>query len=237
MRVCQLLFLVPALLFIGGTHVSGQSLDAAGHWTGSVQLDIGPLTLELDLTRDAAGQLTGTLSVPQQNLRALPLTVVSAEGASVKLVLQLGQPTTFTGTLSADGATLTGTAVTAQGEATFSLTRAGAARAAARLRNAPVPTPFSGVWVGTLDVRGGMRVELTIENQSDDSATALFMSVDESRLTVPMAITVGDGRIRLESPNIGSTYDAALSTDHGTLEGRYTTGQGESLPLRLTRRQ
>ena len=52
------------LLLSPASLLYAQTIDAVGHYEGSVSSPAGELTLEIDLTRTANGQMAGTLTIP-----------------------------------------------------------------------------------------------------------------------------------------------------------------------------
>ena len=80
---------------------------AAGHWTGTIT---GPeIAVEVDLASKSADAWHGTISIPSQGTKAIPLSEVSVTGTAVKFAIPgaPGNPR-HAGTLSADGKTIAG---------------------------------------------------------------------------------------------------------------------------------
>lgn len=236
MRVfSQAIVIVVSLLF-GGSFVHAQiTNDPSGHWEGTITMPFGELRFEIDLARDDGGKVSGTIGMPDQKLKGLPLTSVASDGASVTFSIRGGQGGTFKGTLSADGHSMAGTASSPEGEAPFGLTRTGKAQIAGPPKSAKITTQLEGTWNGTLDVRGGMRVIVRMVNQPDGTSSGTMVSVDEGNLEIPMAIVQDGSTLRLNSPVIGSSYLGTLNAAGNELTGTYTTSQGVALPLTLRR--
>jgi len=57
--------------------------DLSGHWDGGIHTPEISISIQVDFTSDSAGQLAGTISVPPQNLKGLPLVIESAEGQTI----------------------------------------------------------------------------------------------------------------------------------------------------------
>lgn len=108
--------------------------DLAGHWEGSIALPTGKLAVLVDLQSDAAG-LAGTISIPLQNAKNLPLTNLHASALEVGFEIAgvPGTPT-FKGTLTPDGRTISGDFT--QGGATFRFELARSAKPAAAAQDA-----------------------------------------------------------------------------------------------------
>lgn len=98
-----LLFLFPLTLFA--------QADLGGHWEGHIQTPQMNLGVELDLEKQGKKKYTGTMDVPVQKLKALPLTEVEWDAKERKLKFKVPDVpgnSTFRGKLSADGDSLIG---------------------------------------------------------------------------------------------------------------------------------
>ena len=76
---------------------------AAGHWEGAIELPGTKLEVLVDLKAGGRGSLYGTVSIPKQNAKDLPLANVTAEGAKISFEIQgiPGTPT-FSGEVKGD---------------------------------------------------------------------------------------------------------------------------------------
>lgn len=104
-----------------------------GHWQGAIVLPAGRLEIDVDLvTQD--GKLAGDISIPVQNLHDYALSGVAADGGKIRFEMAgiPGQPS-FEGTLSEDGAKISGPFRQGGGELTFELARAAGPAEKARL--------------------------------------------------------------------------------------------------------
>ncbi|HUL76926.1 MAG TPA: serine hydrolase [Vicinamibacteria bacterium] len=92
--------------------------DVAGHWEGPIQLPGTELKVLVDLKAGAAGGLEGTIDIPAQGAKGLPLEALEVTDRAVSFAIRgiPGQPT-FKGTLSADGVSIEGSFT--QGGQTF----------------------------------------------------------------------------------------------------------------------
>jgi hypothetical protein len=88
----------------------------SGHWEGAVQAPNRSLEFQLDLAGTATG-LHGTISIPAQDIKGLPLVIAAVDGDTVRFGARSDQ--TFNGRLSADGKSITGTFKVPQGEVPF----------------------------------------------------------------------------------------------------------------------
>lgn len=236
MRVFSQAILIVVSLLFGGSFVHAQiTNDPSGHWEGSITMPFGEVRFEIDLARDDHGKVSGTIGVPEQTLKGLPLTSVAIDRTSVTFSIRGGQGGIFTGTVSADGRSMAGTASSQEGEAPFDLTRTGDAHIAAAPKSALIGKELEGTWNGTLDVRGGRRVILRMANQPDGTSSGTLVSVDEGNLELPVVIVHEGSTLCLTSPITGGSYSAVLNAGASQLAGTYTTSQGMALALTLRR--
>ncbi len=98
------------LLFLISGWVSAAAQDAAlaGKWEGAISVQGQQLIIIFNISAEA-GDYTGTLDIPQQSARGLPLSLVKHTGDSVYIAFRAG-PTTgrFEGTMPSDSL-ITGT--------------------------------------------------------------------------------------------------------------------------------
>jgi hypothetical protein len=203
-----------------------------GHWVGT--LDVGPgLVMEIDLGRQGDGW-RGTMSVPAQLSKGIPLTVVTVKGSTIEFALKAAGDPGFTGTLSADGKTITGTFSQGGGSIPLVLAWKGEPQFAAAAKNAAVSPGLVGSWEGTLDVKGTtLRLVLTLANGAD-GATGKLVSLDQSNFEMPVAqITEEGSRLKLGVPMVSGGFDGEVKG--GEISGTWTQGP-LTLPLVLKKR-
>ena len=203
-----------------------------GHWVGT--LDVGPgLVMEIDLGRQGDGW-RGTMSVPAQLSKGIPLTVLTVKGSTVEFALKAAGDPGFTGTLSADGKTITGTFSQGGGSIPLVLAWKGEPQFAAAVKNAAVSPGLVGSWEGTLDVKGTMlRLVLTLANGAD-GATGKLVSLDQSNFEMPVAqITEEGSRLKLGVPMVSGGFDGEVKG--GEISGTWTQGP-LTLPLVFKKR-
>ena len=111
--------------------VAAQAPTIAGHWEGGIDVPGTRLAIDVDFSKKDDGSWTGDISIPQQAAKDLPLVnvTVAADQVSFEIAGIPGAPT-FKGTISADGAKITGQFVQGGQSMPFDLAR-GAANAAA----------------------------------------------------------------------------------------------------------
>ncbi len=98
---------------------------------------------------------------------------------------------------------------------------------------APAP---AGSWQGSLAVGPGIELPLVVHLTPGDDGdwTATLDSPAQGATGIPVAsVTWDDGRLRLEIPAIGATYDGRLDAE-GRFDGTFSQG-GMNLPLLLER--
>jgi hypothetical protein len=210
--------------------------DPTGHWEGSVTLPNAPLIIEVDVTRNADGQLAATFTEPSASVKGFPFSKVEIVGRTLTMVLKASeQPSTFTGTLSDDGKTIAGDAEQAGLKATFTLTRAGEAKVVAQPKSQRISKELEGKWKGAVDVGGKqMRLVLTMSNRSDGTATGTIMSPDGSGIEIPVRIKETSDAIEIDVPSVGASFSGALKSAHAELVGTWRQSTA-ALPLTFRR--
>lgn len=105
-----------------------------GHWEGTIEVPGQALDVDLDFTTDGK-EWSGTISIPAQGARDLPLEQITAQKNAVSFAITgiPGAPT-FSGTLSEDGDSITGDF--SQGGQTFPFTLSSGVSPAIEARNA-----------------------------------------------------------------------------------------------------
>ena len=128
MRVALTLAISVGILTAGwaGTSVVAvaQPVPPAGTWEGSVSVPGSELKIAVTLRQVSGAAWSGTIDIPAQGARDMPLGNVTVAGSDVSFALPAvpGSPT-FKGTLSADGGSITGTFAQAGQTAPFKLQR------------------------------------------------------------------------------------------------------------------
>jgi hypothetical protein len=214
--------LVAAFLLVAAPFARAQTpVDPSGHWEGSIQIPGTELNIEVDLTKNSQGGITGTLGSSEQ--KGFPLATAAIKGQSISFHARVDQP--FEGVLSADGQSISGTATLEGFPLPFRLTRRGDPRIEAPARSAPIGKELEGTWNGTLDVNGrGLRFVLTMSNHPDGTSTGSLVSLDEGELKVPVAITETAAGLTLELKPVGSSYAGALNKEGTELVGTFRQG-------------
>ena len=207
----------------------------AGHWTGSIEAGAG-LPVEVDLAPQAAGTWRGTISIPSQGTKGVPLADLAVKSGTVEFAIKgaPGDPR-FKGQLAADGQTISGTFTQGGGSVPMSLAWKGDAMFETPQKSAPLSKEFLGAWEGTLDVNGTkLRLVLNLANGAD-GATGMLVSVDQGGAEIPIsAMTQKDAHLKLTVSMISGGFEGDLKASE--LTGTWTQGP-LSLPLVFTRRK
>jgi hypothetical protein len=227
-----------AVLVVAAVSFAGAQapIDPSGHWEGVIDAPNGPIAVEFDFVRNSSGELEGTLAVPHQHVRGLPLSNVTRDGATLRF--QLGKNAgdrTYNATLSADATTMAGDYTQDGFAITFHAARKGDARVAPRPRSAPVGEELTGTWNGTLDVNGvAMRVQLVIVNEPDASSGTIA-NLDQGGVEVPISVIAQKASaVTLAVAAIDGSYSGKLHAEARELTGTWTQGTF-SAPLSLKR--
>src|SRR5262245_41414256 len=155
MRITHRLTFVAALLLSANTLHAQNAPDISGHWEGKLD---GPLerAFEVDFVKSANGY-TGTIGIPAENLKGLPITKVTVNGTSIYFRAREDQP--FNGYVSEDGKLMTGDLSVEGFSVPMSMTRTGEARIEAPARSAAIDKKFEGSWKATIS---GLHLVMTL---------------------------------------------------------------------------
>jgi hypothetical protein len=208
------------------------SRDPTGHWDGRLTAPAQDVPFAIDLARNRDGALGGTIDLPMDAIKGLPLARLSFEGSQVTFELRAGAGGgAFRATLSEDGKAMAGDFAGSIGSVPFRLTRTGSARIEAAPRSAPISRELEGQWNGTLEAAGvRLRLELHITNTADGSALGHVVSLDEDGLDYPIVMTQAGATLAFTNGITGGSYSGALDGAGTALVGTYTN-RGVSTPL------
>jgi hypothetical protein len=198
-------------LFLSVGVLSAQN-DMRGHWSGTVDSQVGAVAIEVDLDKTANGWI-GSVSIPAQGASGIPLDGITfADGKGAFHFKGGPQAPGFAGTLS-----------NRTGEAKVELPKASAAVAA----------EFVGTWEGTINFGAPLRVVLTISN-GKDGAEAQIVSLDQGNAQIPVsAITQKGTKLTLEVKAVGGGYEGEMNKESTQIDGTWTqVGMGTPLLLK-----
>jgi hypothetical protein len=215
------------LVFSGVAHAR-QATGAAGHWVGTLQ---GPgLEMEVDISSKSANVWTGTVSIPAQGVKWVPLAELTIKGSAVSFAIKgaPGDPR-FSGTLAADAKTISGDF--SQGGATMplTLTRKGDPQFEVREKSTPIAKDIEGTWEGSLDIKGTiLRLVLKLAN-GPNGATGTLISLDQNNLELPISTITQQGpKLKLVLTMISGTFEGEVKG--AEIAGTWTQG-ALTLPL------
>ena len=234
MRFITRLLVATSLLALPAAPLLAQTAaDPTGHWEGALSAPSMTVDFEVDLAKTVRGEIAGSINVPQQQLKGLPLLKVAVDGRAVTFQARSDQP--FNGTLSTDGKSLAGNMSINGAAVPFALTRTGDARLAKPATSARVSKTLEGTWNGVLSAGGPeLHLVLTLANQPDGTATGQIVNTDEGGLRIPVAITQRDASVTLESTVVVSSFSGTLNSSGTELSGTFTQGP-LSVPLTFMR--
>jgi hypothetical protein len=209
--------------------------DPSGHWEGTLQAPDRSVAFEVDLGKNARGELIGTFGNPAQGEKGLPLTTIAVAGRDVRFAIHATSGGgTFHATLREDGRAMAGDFTLAHGGQVvpFQLTRTGHARFTPPPRNPPISKRLEGRWTGTVTADGKqLTIGLVMANQPDGTATG---AVHSDGLELPVAITERAARVRIEVPSVGAAFVGEIDAAGAQLVGTWSQ-RSLSLPLSFAR--
>ena len=153
--------LLMALCLLSSSAVRAQqAADPTGHWEGTIQAPGMAIGFEIDFAKNDKGVLAGTVNLPGERIKGLPLTKVAIEGRSIAFHARSDQP--MRGELSADGKTIAGDYLAQGNTLPFTMIRTGESKMAAPPKSAPISKQLEGTWQGVLETHGGaLEVEVS----------------------------------------------------------------------------
>jgi hypothetical protein len=220
------LVFVAASLLATSLHAQSDT-DATGHWEGSVEAPGTSITFAIDLARDDTGELAGTISIPQQNVKGLPLAKVAVSGAAVNLSVRADQG--FSGVLSSDGQSISGSFSAAGGSAPFTMKRTGDARIEPRPTSRAISKRLEGTWNGA--VQGPdkqLRLVITMANHPDGTARGSIVNVDEGALEIPVVIAEEGPTVTIKATAVEAAFSGVLNAEGTELAGTLRTDKLET---------
>ena len=208
--------------------------DPSGHWEGKMKVPGKEIAVEVDIAKNIKGEFGGTISMPAEHAKGLPLAKVAVEGRSISFFAREDQP--MDGVLSDDGKSISGTVAIGGHSIPMNMTRTGDPRIEPPARIAAIGKDLEGTWNATMDAGGKpLQLVLTMMNQSDGTATASIVNVDEGKLRIPVsAITRAATKVTFDFASIDGSYAATLSDDGMELVGTFREGP-VALPLTFRR--
>jgi len=201
----------------------------AGDWSGALSVAGTSLPLVLHLKLGSDGKLSATLDSPAQGSYGTPGSDAQLNGSTFSFAV----PTvhgSYSGTVSADGKTITGT--WSQGKPLpLVLKQIATAAELAQVK----PSPIDGDWAGVLRAgNSSLRLVLHFRTAPGSTIAGTMDSIDQGAMAIPCSnVKLKGQKLSLDVPSVHGIYEATLSADGNKLSG--TWDQGAPLPLDLTR--
>jgi hypothetical protein len=217
------LLLAALCLLSSGPVRAQQAVDPTGHWEGTIQAPGMAIGFEIDFAKNEKGVLTGTVNLPGERIKGLPLTKVAIEGRAIAFHARSDQP--MRGELSADGKTIAGDYFAQGNTLPFTMIRTGESKMPAPPKSAPISTQLEGTWEGVLETHGvEMHLLLKVANLPDGTSTGRIVNLDQGDLELPVAITQKGATVTLDVAPIVSSYAGTLNADGTELAGTFSQG-------------
>ena len=198
-------------------------VDPSGHWEGTVQAPEMIITFHIDIAKNNNGVLHGTISIPVQGVKGLPLAKVAIEETGVSFGVRADQ--LFKGVLSADGKSIAGDFNASGFAAPFSLSRTGDAIIEETPSSPRISKELEGTWNGTLGADGKqLRLVLKLTNQPDGTSSGRVINLDEGGLELPIMITQDGSTVTLASTAVKSSFSGVLNPEGTQLTGTFSQG-------------
>lgn len=238
----RFLILAVAVAF-GATTAIGLAAESAerfaGHWAGHLALPTGPLEIRVELGSENDSSWRGTIDIPAQGVRGFKLGVTVA-GRRLRFTMAgvPGDPT-YTGTLSDNGAGISGEYT--QGGARFPFTLQRTTAAAARAEPAIPPgipgRGAAGHWLGVLQVTDSLTLRVALELRSPQPMEfeATLVSIDQQNARMPASlVNVRDDEVRLELQRPVAAFAGRLNREGSEIAGTWIQ-QNRRTPLTFRR--
>jgi hypothetical protein len=218
----------------------GAAEIAAGRWQGTIEIPAGALDVIVDLAQDAPNAWSGSVVAPGLGLKGAPLSDIAIADDSASFAMQRGFGSTpeekaqFRAHVERDE--MTGQFLQAGHSATFVLRKTGPTQVERPPRSTAVAKEIEGRWIGEYELGGYTRhVTISLANHSNAPATAEFVVVGKRTTTLAVdLVTQDEGLLRIESGEIGVSFEGRFRKQSGDIEGIFEQGSIE-LPLTLRR--
>jgi hypothetical protein len=205
--------------------------NVEGDWQGTLQLYGSSFRLNLHISADDKGGLTGTLDSPDMGAGSMEISSVKLKKSSFKFELP-SYNGLFEGRVSDEGASIIGTWY--QGETTIPMTfkRQGGPPAAVKSAApaqaaAPPALGMGGIWLGTIQANGGVKLRLLLEVESDSSETlsVKMVSMDQALNEIPVSNAfLHDSIFHFEVPRSAIMYDGMMNPSKVEITGTFSQG-------------
>jgi hypothetical protein len=222
-RPRRTLLLIALCLLSSSAVRAQQAADPTGHWEGTIQAPGMAIGFEIDFARNEKGVMTGTVNLPGERIKGLPLTKVAIEGRTISFHARSDQP--MRGDLSADGKTIAGDYFAEGNTLPFTMVRTGDSKMQAPPKSPPITAQLEGTWEGTLETHGvELHLVLKLANRGDGTSAGRIVNLDQGELELPVAITQKGATVTLDVVPIVSSYAGTLNADGTELAGTFSQG-------------
>ena len=234
MRRSALLSLL-AILILALVSFSAETPSLAGHWEGRIILpNNSDLDVSLDISHETDGLWKGTIDIPHQGAKGLPLTkFLVQESKPIAAIFEIsgipGEPT-FNGTLSDDGNRFSGGFMQSGQVLQFALSRSAEKTA--------VPST-TGRWEGKIALGPGMDlgviVVLSQEGGAWKGTVDIPMQGAKNLPLVNIAVDGADASFEISGPPGKPTFMGSLSPDGSLMMGLFSQS-GQTFTFELNRK-
>jgi hypothetical protein len=224
-----------ALILMASSSLWAQPAPAAaGHWEGEIEAPDRKIGAQFDIAVEGS-KWYGTMSVPEQNMRGLPLADVEFKDGVLTFGMKgvPGDPK-FKGTVAKEGGAIAGEFTQSGFAMPLKLKRTGDAKVEKPVAIAAISKELAGTWEGTLEFNNRTyRLRFILENLKEGGAKGTLISLDQGASEIPLSqITQTGSKVKLEVPVVSGGFNGELKDTQMT--GEWSQG-GASLPLTLTK--
>jgi hypothetical protein len=212
-------------------HKPAKPSDIDGAWSGTLDTGTAKLRVVFHITNTEDG-LTATMDSLDQNLRGMPMTSVTRDGASLKIEAKQINAS-FSGKIAADLSSIDGKWSQGGGELPLVVKRT---KDQAEVEHKPAkPSDIDGAWMGKLDIGGmNLRVVFHIVNM-EDGLSATLDSLDQGMRGLPGTAVKREGSsLTIETRQIDGSFAGQIAADVASIDGTWTQ-RGKNYPLALKR--
>jgi hypothetical protein len=221
-----------AMTFLTLVPLSRAQAQVAGDWQGVANIQGTDYHVIVHITAASDGTLGATLDSPELGATGIPTSGVTFKDSKFSMNVDAYHGV-YTGTLSSDGAKITGVFAGDQ-DTPIEFTRVGTAV------NPPAATPaatasIAGDWNGSLNAGGAtLRLVLHITAAKDGTLTGTLDSLDQGLNGIPVNTVVLNGaKLSLTVDTVHGSYEGTVKADGSAIDGTWT--QGQPMTLNLTR--
>src|ERR1700722_5139560 len=194
--------------------------DITGDWQGTLSAGGQDLHLVLHISKSGAGGLAATLDSIDQGANGIPVNSVTLKDSKLNLSVNAVHGT-YEGNVSSDGKIIKGTWT--QGQA-LPLDFHRAATAV----NTAKPSDIDGMWRGTLETAGGIKLRVVFHIFNTDAGLkAILDSPDQGTKGLPTSSVTRDGAsLKIEAKQLDGVFSGKIAADFSSIDGTWTQAGG-----------